>query len=302
LPETRKRDQQELTFYIDLGRSLTATKGWAASETEAAYVSAGNLCQQTGDMSQLASVLWGLSHLYIVRADLTKSLEVEAQFHTLAKQRSDATHLMVAHWLTGQNLTVTGEYTTSLQHLEQACTRYDPKQHPTHVALFGVDVGVFARSYMSHTLWVLGYPEQAVQRSDEALALAQEMQHPFSLALAQAYAAMLHQFRQEPLIASQHAEMALALGTEHAIAYYSAWATIIQGWSLSEQGRREEGIVQMQQGLTRLQETGGMLRQSYYLALLAEAYGHTEKAEKGLSLLVEALAGSEPRIVDGKLN
>jgi predicted ATPase len=143
---------------------------------------------------------------------------------------------------------------------------------------------------MSHTLWGLGYPEQAVQRSCEALALARDVHHPFSLALTQAYAAMLHQFRQEPHTASKHADMALALCTEHSIAYYLAWATIIQGWALAEQHRREEGLTQMQQGLTAFQATGGRLRLPYYLALLAETYGNTGQTAAGLTTLTEALA------------
>ena len=89
---------------------------------------------------------------------------------------------MVSHWLTGTNLFHIGDYVTSWRHLEQAHTLYDPQQRPTHVTL-GVDLRVFTLSYMSHTLWGLGYPEQAVQRSCEALALARDVHHPFSLAL-----------------------------------------------------------------------------------------------------------------------
>jgi predicted ATPase len=222
-----------------------------------------------------------------VRADFIKQREVGARFFSLADQLSDATLLMVAHWLTGINLFHIGDYVTSWRHLEQAHTLYDPQQRPTHVTL-GVDLRVFTLSYMSHALWGLGYPEQAVQRSDEALALARDVHHPFSLALTQAYAAMLYQFRREPHTASKHADMALALCTEHSIAYYLAWATIIQGWALAEQGRREEGIPRMQQGLTAFQATGGRLRLPYYLTLLAEAYGHSKQVEKGLHLLDKA--------------
>ena len=289
LPESRERDQQELTLCIDLGKSLTTTKGWAGPEAEAAYVRAWELCQRTGNTSQLVSVLWGYSQVSIVRADFIKHREVGARSFSLANQRSDATLLMVSHWLTGTNLFHSGDYVTSWRHLEQAHTLYDPQQRPTHVTL-GVDLRVFTLSYMSHTLWGLGYPEQAVQRSGEALALARDVHHPFSLALTQAYAAMLHQFRQEPHTASKHADMALALCTEHRIAYYLAWATIIQGWALAEQHRREEGLTQMQQGLTAFQATGGRLRLPYYLALLAEAYGHSGQVEKGLHLLDKACA------------
>src|SRR5262249_52511253 len=182
-----------------------------------------------------------------------------------------------------------GDYVTSWRHLEQAHTRYDPQQRPTHVTL-GVDLRAFTLSYMSHTLCGLGYPEQAVQRSGEALALAREGQHPITLALTQAYAAMLHQFRLEPHTASTHADMALALCTEHRMAYYLAWATIIQGWALAEQHRREEGLTQMQQGLTAFQATGGRLRLPYYLALLAEAYGHSGHVEKTLERLDKPFA------------
>jgi len=288
LPESCERDQQELTFCIDLGKSLTTTKGWAGPEAEAAYVRAWELCQRVGNTSQLVPVLWGYSQVYVVRADFIKQREVGRRFFSLADQRSDATLLMVAHWLTGTNLFHIGDYVTSWRHLEQAHALYDPRQCPTHVTL-GVDFRVFTLSYMSHALWGLGYSEQAVQRSCEALALARDVHHPFSLALTHAYAAMLYQFRQEPHTASKHADMAFALCTEHSIAYYLAWATIIQGWSLAEQDRREEGITQMQQGLTDFQATGGRLRSPYYLTLLAEAYGHSGQVEKGLHLLDEAL-------------
>src|SRR5205807_3243654 len=40
LPETRARDQQELTLRIDVGKSLSATKGWASPEAEVAYTRA----------------------------------------------------------------------------------------------------------------------------------------------------------------------------------------------------------------------------------------------------------------------
>jgi predicted ATPase len=103
---------------------------------------------------------------------------------------------------------------------------------------------------------------------------------------------MLHQFRQEPHAANEHAEMALALCTEYGFAYYLAWATIMQGWVLAKQGQ-QEGIAQMHQGLTTLQATGGGLRLPYYLTLLAEAYGHRGEAEKGLRLLAEAFASMQ---------
>ena len=100
---------------------------------------------------------------------------------------------------------------------------------------------------------------------------------------------MLHQFRREPGAVGERAAAAMALCVEHKFAYYMAWATILQGWVLSESADREDGITQMQQGLEALQATGASVRKPYYLTLLAEAYGQSGRAKDGLVLLHEAL-------------
>jgi len=271
-----------------LGKSHAATQGWASPNTEAAYTRAWELCQHTRDTSWLFAVLWGLSQVSIVRADLSKHREVSTQFLSLAAQRSDTILLVVAHWLTGVNLWHVGDFATALVQLEKAYACYDPKHHTTYVTQFGVDVGVFTLSYLSHALWGLGYPQQAVERSREALALAQEVQHPFSVALAHAYAAMLQQFRRAPRTAHTHVELTLRVCAKHGFAYYLAWATIIQGWVLAVAGRREEGRTQLQQGLTTLHATGGGLRSSYYLLLLAEAEREGGQTAERARVLEEA--------------
>src|SRR4029453_5074001 len=114
--------------------------------------------------------------------------------------------------------------------------------------------------------------------------------HPFSLAIALAYAAILHQFRREPRAVHEQAEAAIALCTEQGVADYLAWGTTMQGWAQVAQGQDEEGLAQMRHGLAALRATGASLRLPYYLALLAEACGRTGQAEEGLTLLAEALA------------
>jgi len=174
--------------------------------------------------------------------------------------------------------------------LEQSIVRYNPQRHRSHTLVYGADPGVFCLSWTTHVLWSLGYPDQALKRSQEALALAQEMSHPFSLALALDYATILHQFRRERQAVQERAAAAVVLCTEQGFAYYLAWGTFMQGWALAEQGQAEEGIAQMRQSLAALRATGAELRQPYYLAMLAEACGNVGQAEEGLAILAEALA------------
>ena len=181
-----------------------------------------------------------------------------------------------------------GEYAPAREHLEQSLALYDPQQHHAHTVLFGWDLGVFGRAWAPHTLWHLGYPDQALAMSREAVALAQELSHPFSLAVALDYAAMFHQFRREPHAVYEQAEAAIALCTEQGFAYYLAWGTTMQGWAQVAQGQHEVGLAQIRRGLAALRATGAALRLPYYLALLAEACGQTGQAAEGLALLTEA--------------
>src|SRR5207245_7535112 len=98
-------------------------------------------------------------------------------------------------------------------------------------------------------LWLLGYPDQALKRSREALTVAQDLSHPFSLAVALNMAAVLHQVRREVQAVQARAEAAMALSTEQGFAVLLAQGTTLRRWALVEQGQREEGITRLCQGL-----------------------------------------------------
>ncbi len=96
-------------------------------------------------------------------------------------------------------------------------------------------------SQAAWTLWMLGHPDQALQRNHAALTLAQELSHPHSLAFALGFAAKLHQFRREAQAAQERAEAAITLSTKQGLPYWLAWGTILRGWALAEQGSGAEG-------------------------------------------------------------
>jgi predicted ATPase len=157
---------------------------------------------------------------------------------------------------------------------------------------------VVCRAYAAVTLRWLGYPDQALQQSHEALTLAQELAHPFSLGLALFFAAWLHQFRREWHLTYERAEALLALATEHGFALWVAGGTTMRGWALTAwyaepgagQGTGDEGRAQIQQGLTAWRATGAKVFRPYGLTLLAEAHAQVGQREAALTLLAEALA------------
>jgi predicted ATPase len=122
------------------------------------------------------------------------------------------------------------------------------------------------------------------------MALARELSHPLSSAPALSMAAEFHQFRREGQAAQERAEAAITLCTDQGFPVWLAWGTILRGWALAEQGQGEAGIAQIHQGLNASQATGAEMTRTYFLALLAEAYGEGRQTEEGLSVLAEALA------------
>jgi TOMM system kinase/cyclase fusion protein len=289
LPDTPERAQQELTLQITLGSPLQAAKGYGAPEVGTVYTRARELCRRVGETPQLVRVLPGLWKFYLVRAEHQTVRELGEQFLTLAQSAQDPVLLLEAHRALGNTAFWLGEVASAQAHLEQSIALYDPQQHRALAFLYGDDPGVNCLSYAACALWSLGYPEQALKRSQEALTLAQELSHPFSLAFALSWATMLHQYRREWQATQERAEAAITLSTDQGIPYFLAQATILRGWTLAEQGQGEEGIAQIRQGMDAWRATGAELRRPYYLALLAETYGKVGQAEEGLTALAEAL-------------
>jgi predicted ATPase len=139
-------------------------------------------------------------------------------------------------------------------------------------------------------LWLLGYPDQALTRSHEMWTYAQELQHAFSLARAMFNVATLHKLRGEADAAQEWAEAALAIMTDRGFGQNLGMAMFTRGWALATQGRHEEGMAEMRQGLATRRTEGAGTTLAEYSARLGEAYGRIGHAEEGLRLLAEALA------------
>ncbi len=290
LPDSLERARQELDVQITLGPVFMSVKGFASLDTERAYARARELCQQVGETSQLFPVLYGLWRFYQNRAELQKTRALGEQLFSLAQRVQDPALLLEAHRVMGQTMFWLGEMAPARAHFEQGMALYDPEKHRSHAFVYGQDPGMACRSFPAKPIWVLGYPDQALQSIHQALTLSQEFTHPFSLAFALTMAAVVHQFRREAQTVQQRAEAVIAVSTEQGFPHWLAYNTILRGWALTAQGGGAEGIAQMRQGLAAYRATGAEIHRPYFLALLAEAYGEVGQPEEGLTVLVEALA------------
>ena len=290
LPETHERVQREVDMLIALGASLLATKGSAAPEVEQTYLHAQHLCQHLEDPQRLFSVLRGLWNYYTAHAEHRTGCKFGEQLLTLAQQAQEPAMLVAAHRAVGATSLWLGDTTVAHTHFTQGMAIYDPAQHRAAAFLYGDDAGVVCHSFAAWTLWLLGYPDQGMAHNYEALTLAQQLAHPYSLISALVNASITHVFRREVSVVQERAEAAICLAKEQGFPFWMATGSLLRGWAVAQQGQAQEGIVQIAQGLSALRATGAEIRRPHFLALLAETHGIIEQSETGLTMLTEALA------------
>src|SRR5215468_3582214 len=230
---------------------------------------------------------------YYLHAELQTAYALGEQSLTLGQHTQDPGMLSAAHRILGTTLHYWGRAVEAHTHFTQGIALYDPQQHRAFAFLYGEDAGVTCRSYSARALWLLGSPDQARARNDEALIWAQQVAHPFSLDFALSCAAISHQLRREARWTQEHAEAAMRLAKEQGFPYWMAIGSIIRGWALAHQGQAQEGIEQMHQGLRAYRATGAEITRPYYLMLLAEAHGIQGESYLGLKVLKEALTLTE---------
>ena len=161
-------------------------------------------------LTSFSRAAWTVGY-YFVRAEYQTAHALGEQLLTLAQQAQDPAMLVAAYRALGPTLFFLGAPVSAHTHLTQGIALYDPQQHHASAFLYGEDTGVICHSHDAWTLWYLGYPDQGLARSQEAVTLAQQSGHPFSLGFALCCAAIFHHFRREVCAAQEHAEATISL-------------------------------------------------------------------------------------------
>jgi DNA-binding winged helix-turn-helix (wHTH) protein/tetratricopeptide (TPR) repeat protein len=290
LPETPARAQQELDLSMALGPALIATRGQSAPEVHQTYVRAGVLCHQVRESPQLPQTLVGLMIFHTAQGEHHTAQELSVRLLDLAQCLQDPVVRMNAHGSLGVNALYLGDIVAARGHLEQCLALCDglTTQTLTLHALF--EWGVVHRIGLAWALQQLGYPEQARQRSEEALALARQRLSPFNLSNALVYLAVLYLWCCEWHITRQWIEETANLTPTPSSPLYLALGRIIEGAAFAALGQGQEGLACIHQGLAACHALGAQLLRPWALAMLAESYARLGQPETGLTALAEAQA------------
>ena len=287
--ESDARLRQELDLLVTLGAALVTTEGYSAPEVGQTYARALELSRRLGDRNIFA-ILSGAWVFHAVRGDLAQAWEISLEF-LKALEREPAPGLILAgNFVAGSSLFHLGQMEASLRHMTAAVRAHSGPSESVLALFAGPDIGVFCRAYLAHLSWHREDATPADIHAAQAIAAANRMHHPFSQAIALAYAAMLHVFRGESAAALKRGTEAVELCRRHGFAYYLAVARILTGWACAAEGDVDAGLRQLRDGLDGMRVLGAELRLPYYFALLAETLGRAGQMGEALASLSTGFA------------
>lgn len=290
VPDSPQKARNELLLHSGLGVALFAVKGYATPEMQQSYVRAQELCQQSGDLPQLFQSVLGQWVTTLVRGQLHTALSLAHQLLSLAEEGHDAALGLRAHNILGANVFFLGQFSLSRAHLEQTVTRYDPQTHQTPALLDVQTAAITSRSFLALSLWLLGYPDCAMARSQEALQLAEDSGLPFMRAMASVLAAMVCQYRQEAHHTVSQATEAITRAVAGGFPFWEDIAGVLHAWAQTVRGHKQGALEHLTHAVGVWQEKGALLAQPYFLALRAEAYAHAGRVQEGLEDIRQAFA------------
>jgi predicted ATPase len=288
LPESPERARRELTLLLAIGSPLMSVYGYASPEVERTYARARELTRTVGGEADLFNALQGLWQFYYVRGMLPTSRKLGEELLNIARHTEGSTFLVLAHRAIASSSFLQGDYETCWKHTQEGLAVYDIGEHGSLALRTGHDPGVAHGVYLAWALWMLGYPDQSIQRVRTALDLASRLDHPLTTAYALCFTSLMHNHRGEYATAADCAGEALGITIPKKFALWTAWAKMQRGWSIAGQGNHELGIRQMKEGLEEWRDTGARVGFTFFPVTLAEMCLRAGRLEETARLLDEA--------------
>jgi predicted ATPase/class 3 adenylate cyclase len=253
LPDRAEHWQEELTLRTTLARALTLLRGYTG-EAEDAYVEALALLEDHPDVPLLFPVLRSLASFHGFRGEMDKAIEYANQILELAEAEGDPSLRVDGYFLLGSDLGFSGHLEQGLGHLDEAIRAFERGTFRPRRFRLGLDVRVSCLTTSGFFLWLLGHPDQAVERVDRAVALATELDHPYSLAYGLFHSGFLHLWRREPELVAARASAAMRVADVSELPIWQALATCLLGAATSALGRPTDGLRQIADGLDQYQD------------------------------------------------
>src|SRR5262249_30117460 len=290
LPETPERTKQEIGIQHILGIPLTAVQGYAAAETHEAFSRARTLCLRLGNIPEYFQALFGVWGYFWMRGNNLDALPMADEFLSRSQALADPVLLMVAHRVMGSTLLTVGDFRSSADHFEKTIRLSTERERRPLYSLYMVEPQAASLLLLSWDLWFLGYPDQSLSRVLEALALGQNLHHPYTVAFAHYMTSVVHLLRGDAARALESAQKSYEMSHEQRFSLYEIYSRISRGRAMGDLGQHAEARAEIALGIDEARHNGVGFMHPMMDSWLAEAHARIGENERALSIVERTLA------------
>jgi class 3 adenylate cyclase/predicted ATPase len=281
--------QSALELEVLLAQATIAGRGYAAPETQKAYLRAKALIDDWTEPAQRFAVLYGLWANYYVAGEVSKQRVAADEFLAEAERYRLPSALCLSHRTLGTTYVTMGEFEAGRRHLEQARALYEQHLESAQFYHYGQEVGATALCYLCWALWQLGYVDQAGDVAARAVKHAEGLSHPHTLVYTICHVrGMIDIMRRCSADTHAYAQTTVSLCSEHGFPFWGAGGQILQGWATSHDDP-DKGVEQIRAGLAAWRKTGARLWLPIFVALEGEAHAAAGRSDAALRAVDEAI-------------
>jgi predicted ATPase len=289
LPRSPERDRTELRLQAILGTSFMQARGWAAEEVARAYTAAANLSQAAETTAEAIWILWGLWVYYQVRGRIDDALEASARIQALADRERNVDAELVADMIALQVLLYAGRFAESCARCESFARRYDAERHRPLTDLYSTDLELVSVVHHSIALWIIGEVASAEAVARRAAALADTLNHPYSVAWCSIWGSLVDVLVGRIDQADARCQRGMRIAHEQQYAYVAALGEMMAGWIDGLRGDPDRGVDRISAGLAAFCATGSEIVVPFFRTVQAELRLESGRPSEALELLEEAM-------------
>jgi predicted ATPase/DNA-binding winged helix-turn-helix (wHTH) protein len=288
--EPSRDEPRGMKLYTALATSLTYTGG-TPPELEAAWTKTLELAERLDDTEYRLRAVWELWTLNRASRWRRAALTQAQRFCALASNRTDPNHRLVGERMLGITRHYLGDQVSARRHLEGVLDEYVETENRSHIVRFQVDLRVSARTFLAPSLWLLGYPDQAMRAAEAAIEEARAANHALSVCHALVFGACPTALLAGDLTSGEHyASMLIDHSARHGLARWHAYGCGYQGALVIKRGDIAAGLQLLRAGFDEL---GGFATLRFMDFLMPEALCRAGEVAEGLATVDEAIARSE---------
>jgi class 3 adenylate cyclase/tetratricopeptide (TPR) repeat protein len=290
LPPSADRDILELSLREPLHSARLRFFGWASPEVRVNATAILPLAKKRGEPQSLLVGLWAMWVNTITQGRVAESCQWAQELLTAGNQSGNHDLRIFGHRASISSHFYSGYLQEAWEQSEQTLALYDPLHAKRWMELTGNDVKTAAGVFSSQALWMLGYPDQARQMSDQKDADSRRLGQPFDIGWALTWGTYVFDFRCEPDELMTRVEEADRIGREQNIrVLHDVLVPASRGLGMLRKGELAEAVLLLERAINGWTGTGGKLNIPYWKFALAEALARKGEVETGLGMLDECL-------------